>query len=100
MSLWHESLLLGQVSTVMGSEAHNRGSLHSDMWQGTAAELAARGRIAIYPVTGWWKELQARDRSHLGARYALLVSIDTPAEDIDLWTPVAQQVGLPITVET
>lgn len=84
----------------LGSEAHNRGSLHSDIWNGTAAELAARGRVAIYPVTGWWKELQARDRSHLGTRYALLVSIETPAEDIDLWTPIAQQLGLPITIET
>ena len=90
----------GTEGWFLGSEAHNRGSLHSDIWQGTAAELAARGRIAIYPVTGWWMEHPARDRSHLGARYALLVSIETAAEDVDLWTPVAQQVGLPIAVET
>jgi hypothetical protein len=84
----------------LGSEARNRGSLHSDIWEGTAAELAARGRVAIYPVTGWWKELRSRDRSSLGARYALLLSIETPVETIDLWTPVAQQVGLPIVIET
>lgn len=84
----------------LGSDARNRGSLHSDIWEGTAAELAARGRVAVYPVTGWWKELRSRDRSSLGARYALLLSIETPVEEVDLWTPVAQQVGLPIVIET
>jgi hypothetical protein len=84
----------------LGSEARNRGSLHSDLWHGTAAELAARGRVAICPVTGWWKELPSRDRSDLGARYALLLSIEAPVEDVDLWTPVAQQVGIPVVIET
>jgi hypothetical protein len=62
--------------------------------------LAARGRVAVFPVTGWWKELHSRDRSALGARYAILVSIQSPSEDVDLWTPVAQAVGLPIAIET
>ncbi len=56
--------------------------------------------MAIYPVTGGWKELRASDKSSLGARYALLLSIESPVEDVDLWKPVAQQVGLPITIET
>jgi hypothetical protein len=82
----------------LGSNARNRGSLHSDFWTGTAAELAARGRIAIYPVTGWWKEHAARDQSSRGARYGLVVSIETPNESVDLWTPVALQVDVPISV--
>lgn len=84
----------------LGSRARNRGSLHHDYWDGTAAELAARCRVAVFPVTGWWKELQRRDMSELGARYALLLSIESPAEDVDLWTPVAQEIGLPIVIET
>ena len=84
----------------VGSETRNRGSLHSDIWEGTAVDLAARGLIAIYPVTGWWKELQARDQSDLGARYALLISIETPIEEVDIWTPVAVEVGVPIVIET
>ena len=51
--------------------------------------LAARGFVAIYPVTGWWKELPARDQSEIGARYALLISIETPVDEVDIWTPVA-----------
>jgi hypothetical protein len=84
----------------LGRNTRNRGSLHSDMWTGTAAELAARGRMAIYPVTGWWKEHASRDRSMLGARYGLVISIETPIETADLWTPVALQVGVPIPIET
>lgn len=55
--------------------------------------------IAVYPVSGWWKEQPKRDRSELGARYALIVSIQTDAEDVDIWTPVAQQVAVPIQAE-
>lgn len=82
----------------LGSNAHNRGSLHADFWRGTAAELAARGRIAIYPVTGWWKEHAARDQSERGARYGLVISIETPVEAVDLWTPVALQADVPVEI--
>jgi hypothetical protein len=82
----------------VGSEGRSRGSLHCDIWTGTAADLAARGLVGIYPVTGWWKELQARDQSEIGARYALLISIDTPVEGVDIWTPVAIEAEVPITV--
>jgi hypothetical protein len=33
----------------------NVGSLHSDCWGGTTAELAPRDAIGIYPVEGWSK---------------------------------------------
>jgi len=56
--------------------------------------------IGIYPVSGWWKDQPTRDRSKFGARYSLVVSIECDAEDIDIWTPVAPEVGLPIVVET
>ena len=84
----------------IGPRARNRGSLHGDIWEGTAADLAARGRVAVFPVTGWWKDQARRDRSDLGVRYALVISIRTPAEAADVWTPVAQQVGVPIEIAT
>ena len=82
----------------LGEQARNKGSLHSDMWVGTAADLAERGVIGVYPVGGWWKEQPKRDRSADGARYALVVSIETEATDVDLWTPVAAEVGVPAKV--
>jgi hypothetical protein len=49
-------------------------------------------------VSGWWKDQPKRDRSELGARYALIVSVETPGVETDIWTPVAQQVGVPVAV--
>lgn len=84
----------------LGPEARNRGTLHSDyMFDATAAELAERNIVAIYPVSGWWKEQASRDRSAHGARYALVVSLETEV-DTDIWTPIAAQVDLPTEVET
>ena len=83
----------------LGEQSRNRGSLHSDILSCNAADLAERGVIAVYPVSGWWKDQPKRDRSELGARYALVVSIETPGVETDIWTPVAQQVGVPIAIE-
>lgn len=83
----------------LGPKERVRGSLHVDHWHGTAADLAARGCIAVYPVTGWWKEQPKRDRSELGTRYSLVVSIETPEVDADVWTPIATQAAVPITIE-
>ncbi len=81
----------------LGRTLRTRGSLHSDVWQGTAADLAERGQVAVFPVSGWWKAQQKRDRSEIGARYALIVTIESPSVDVDIWTPVAQLVGVPVT---
>ena len=79
-------------------EARNVGSIHSDIWGGTAADLASSNLLAIYPAVGWWRE-----RHHLGkwnrrCRYSLIVSIRTPPEAIDIYTPVAIQVGVPVSI--
>jgi hypothetical protein len=76
--------------------ARNKGTIHSDIWVGTAADLAERGVVGIYPVSGWWKDQPARDRSELGARYSLVIAIETEAEGVDIWTPVAQEIGVPV----
>lgn len=80
----------------LGEQTRSLGSLHSDIWEGTAIDLAERGCLAVYPVTGWWKELPKRDRSGHGARYALVVSIQTEGVETDIWTPVSQQVGVEV----
>lgn len=81
-----------------GPDLRKVGSLHADIWRGRAVDLARRGVIAVYPVSGWWKERPSRDQSERGARYALVVSIETPGQDVDIWTPVAQEVGIPVEI--
>ncbi|MDP1822841.1 MAG: S8 family peptidase [Archangium sp.] len=84
----------------LGEQARSRGSIHSDILQGFAADVAERGVVGVYPVSGWWKDQPKRDRSEMGARYALVVSIETPGIETDIWTPVAEEVGIPVVVET
>ena len=85
---------------LLGDQQRSRGSLHQDVWRGTAAALADRDFIAVYPASGWWRERKALARYDLPARYSLLVSIRTPNTAVDLYTPiaqmVAQQVAIPI----
>jgi hypothetical protein len=83
---------------VFGSDLRTAGSLHADIWQGTAADLAARGAIVVYPVGGWWKDRPELDRSEVGCRYSLIVSIESPEVEVDLYAPIAAEVGIPIQV--
>ncbi len=83
----------------LGTNLRHHGSLHADLWHDTAAELARRSSIGVFPVSGWWKDQPKHDRSERGVRYALVISIDSPREDVDLWTPVATEVGIPIAIE-
>lgn len=40
---------------VLGVNNRNVGSIHSDIWEGTASQLSESNMIIIYPKTGWWK---------------------------------------------
>lgn len=71
----------------------HRGSIHSDWWEGTAADLADRGYLAVYPVGGWWKERPKLDRWQYRVRYALVVSIHVPDVGVDIYTPVAAKIA-------
>lgn len=82
---------------VVGTSNRHKGSLHSDIWKGSAAELASRGEIAIYPSSGWWKSRPALQQYDRAVRYSLIVSIKAPEVDIDLYTPIANQLTVPIT---
>lgn len=81
---------------LLGRRQRHRGSIHSDTWTGPAAELARRSAVGVFPISGWWKDAPKEDRSELGLPYALLVSIETPSQDI--WTEIAQQVRTPVTI--
>lgn len=81
---------------ILGDTKRHRGSLHKDVWRGTAAELANRGFIAVYPSKGWWRTRPAQERYNLPANYSLIVSIRTPEMDVDLYTPIASMVAAPV----
>ncbi|MFE5700352.1 S8 family serine peptidase [Rhodococcus koreensis] len=82
------------------NQQQSHGSLHTDIWEGSAVNLASKEAIAVYPVAGWWKDRRAFDQSDLGVHYSLIVSIESPNVEVDLWTPVAQQIAPEVVIET
>jgi len=80
----------------IGKGTRARGSVHSDFWTAPAAEVARCGKIAVYPVTGWWRERPHLGRIGMATRYALVVSITSPEARTDLLTPIRALVGVPI----
>jgi hypothetical protein len=83
----------------LGVNLRNRGSIHSDIWHGTASELANSNIIAVFPRTGWWKERAYLEKWDKHARYSLIISIRTPEETVDIYTPVANKIGISTPIE-
>jgi hypothetical protein len=79
-------------------EARNVGSIHSDIWEGRAADLAGSNLIAVYPAVGWWRERKHLNKWDSQCRYSLIVSIYTPEQTVDIYTPVAVKVGVAIPI--
>jgi hypothetical protein len=74
---------------VLGSNSRSAqaaGSLHCDIWRGRGIDLAQRHRLAIYPVTGWWKERVKLHRYDSSTRYALVLTLRSIDDAVDLYT--------------
>jgi hypothetical protein len=84
----------------VGKQNRHKGSLHSDIWRGSAADLASRGVIGVYPALGWWKTRPRLERYDGTARYALVVSIRAPEVNVELYSEIANQIAAPVAAET
>jgi hypothetical protein len=92
----HAKAFEGDKNWLVGPQGRNQGSLHTDVWQGSAAELADCGVLAVHPSGGWWKNHNRTDRVGRPVRYALLVSLETPEVETALYTPIANKLDIPI----
>jgi len=90
----------GDVSDgwVLGDNLRRRGSLHSDTWLGTAAQLAAREHLIVFPVNGWWRLRTQHKRYNHRIRYSLVVTLETVGADLDIFTPIQTAVLQSISV--
>lgn len=79
---------------LLGPKYRDQGSLHSDFWSGTAADLAQRDAIGVFPVGGWWKEKPYLEKWNTNARYALIVTIKAPGVEVDIYTPVEAKIAI------
>lgn len=90
----------GDQNWLIGPNKRHAGSLHADIWRGSATDLAERGMVAIYPVSGWWKTRKKLERYENRVRYVLVVSIRAPEVGVDLYTPVENQIKTAVGIET
>jgi len=86
----------GTDNWILGSQLRDKGSIHKDIWEGTAADLATRDKIAVYPVAGWWKNRKRLGRYNGSVNYSLVMTIETPSEDTDIYTPVLNRISVEI----
>jgi hypothetical protein len=82
----------------LGSSLRKRGSIHSDIWIGSAQDLADMHTIAICPVGGWWKYRTGMDRWQNEVRYSLLISLEAPDTDVDIYSEVETIIENSITI--
>lgn len=75
----------------LGSDAHGLGSLHSDVWTGTAQQLSEKRYIAVRPAAGWWNDTNHKCDEGFRVPYSLVVSIETDEEigELDLFAEAA-----------
>ncbi len=82
---------------VLGPRLRNRGSLHSDIWEGTATDLANRQGIAVYPTGGWWREKRSLERYDRKARYALILTLRVQTT-VDLYTEIENAIAVEVEI--
>jgi hypothetical protein len=86
----------------MGAQLRAKGSVHSDVWVGTAAQLATKSQIAVIPVGGWWKDWKEAGQFRTTARYALVVSLEVSESvttAVDLYAPIAVKTTIAVPAQ-
>ena len=83
-----------------GPGSVSAGSLHCDVWTGPAARLLTRDIICVHPIGGWWNSRSKKAIREQKTRYALVVSLKTKDETVDLHTPIQTLVDSDIAIET
>lgn len=94
----------GSGDWFLGVNNRNVCSIHSDYKYASAIELSDIEFVAVYPVIGCWRSCKYLGRIDSEARYSLIVSIETPGMETDLYSEITQVIestsatAVPITV--
>ena len=90
---------LGSSSWYLGVNNRNVGSIHSDFMCVPAIDLSNANDIAVYPVSGWWKNRKRLKRYYDKIRYSLIISLSTKDTEVDFYTPIITEIQMPIKIE-
>ncbi|MBK8627432.1 MAG: S8 family peptidase [Saprospiraceae bacterium] len=77
----------------------SKGSVKKDFINTTGADLATRFTLAVYPKGGWYRTRKKLNKYNAVVRYSLIVTIETPDINIDIFTPVENLISNTIVIE-
>ena len=83
----------------LSERVRSKGSIKKDFIMTSGAELATRNTIAIFPKPGWYKTRKKLGKYGTSVRYSLIISIETAAQEVDLYSPVAIQLPVAVPVQ-
>jgi hypothetical protein len=83
----------------IGINNRKQGSLHSDIWTGNAADLAACNTVGIFPIIGWWRQRHNLSCYNKQSRYSLIVSLEVPEHEVDIYTTVRNMIAVPVEIQ-
>lgn len=89
----------GSRGWFLGPNNRKIGSIFSDFKDGTALDFSDIENVAIFPVIGWWRERHSEHRVDSKARYSLIISIETPGVDADLYSAITNKIESTAPIE-
>jgi hypothetical protein len=84
----------------LGTQNRDVGSIHSDIWESTAINLSMSNKVIVYPISGWWKSRPHLKQYESKVRYSLVVTIETPDVNVDLYTAIENEIKNKALVKT
>ena len=86
---------VSSIDWALGADNVFKGSIHSNYWETSAANLAGSNYLAIVPqASGWWKNLKKQKKHSEKLRFSLIVSIETESTETDIYNVVRDMVRI------
>jgi hypothetical protein len=76
----------------------SKGSIKKDFITTSGVELSRRNILAIYPKNGWYRTRKQLGKIDSKVRYSLIITIETPEQGVDLYTPVFNMVQAQVPI--
>jgi hypothetical protein len=86
------------VKWEIGTKSGSKGSIKKDYITVTGREMSERNILAVFPKNGWYKNLKRQNKFNEKVRYSLIVSLETEELNVDLYTPVMNDLLLDISI--
>lgn len=83
---------------IIKERVRSKGSIKKDFLKTNGAILASRNILAVYPKGGWYRSRKVLGKFDQEVRYALVVAIETPASEVDIYTPVENVISIQVPI--